>query len=495
MMLQQLPTQEVLETSRRRPPGDFLPWGTWGQIRRSPDRLPPRRKDGCRLLPMDALGDSMPKGHCLRMGPVTQSHQVEALGDLCWREHTIANRREPKPWWQSRWGLLVAPANVADWGGTTQRSQLVETKGRGWDHPGWGSLVSPTIEAPPPGTPGCRRALPAGCWGVIWTATPADVNTWRSRALPLHLLDLVVWHARYVQMPPCWEKLTMIPGHEDYKEFTWKVHTSFEMPKACNSVKRVDNYHILPPALPSTVKHCFLLPKNVGFRSQHICLTQVQYTIAYMSPAMLGRGGAMPSPQPTLSVGREHARAGGNGPTCYICRGGCLCHHGPSGWMEITLPQSMKAKQPEPLRSHSHSHSQSSWACPRGALLAAYSESWSTATAMWATAKTEAPTTQSWEMMPLQFLSDYKPPCPSPGFMEIAQALLGGRTCGKWPAIGCHQHSTWGSHRPIKGHGVSHDGNPSALTPHHGGIIQTHSLVHWGLWAWGLTPWQMTTWP
>ena len=47
----------------------------------------------------------------------------------------------------------------------------------------------------------------------------------------------VVWCARHVQMPPCWEELTTIPGHEDYKEFAQKVHTSFEVPKACNCVK------------------------------------------------------------------------------------------------------------------------------------------------------------------------------------------------------------------------------------------------------------------
>ena len=55
----------------------------------------------------------------------------------------------------------------------------------------------------------------------------------------------------------------------------------------------------------------------------------VPYPCLCKGPATLGRGGATPSPQPTLSFGREHARAlAGNGPTHYFCRGGCLHHHG-----------------------------------------------------------------------------------------------------------------------------------------------------------------------
>ena len=68
---------------RDRFPGDLTPWGTWGQIRKSQGRLPPRRKDGDWFLPIDAPGDSSLKGHCSRMDPVTQSHQVETLGDIC----------------------------------------------------------------------------------------------------------------------------------------------------------------------------------------------------------------------------------------------------------------------------------------------------------------------------------------------------------------------------------------------------------------------------
>ena len=82
-------------------------------------------------------------------------------------------------------------------------------------------------------------------------------------------------------MLPWWKELTMIPSHKDYKDFAQKVCASFEVPKACNQAKGVDNDHILPPAHPSTRKPHFLPPKNARFGSQDICLTQVQNTISY----------------------------------------------------------------------------------------------------------------------------------------------------------------------------------------------------------------------
>ena len=77
-------------------------------------------------------------------------------------------------------------------------------------------------------------------------------------------------------------KLTLIPSHTDHKEFAWKVYASFEVPKACNWAMGMGNYHMQPPAHPSIRKHQFLSLKDMGFRAQDICLTQVQHTIAYV---------------------------------------------------------------------------------------------------------------------------------------------------------------------------------------------------------------------
>ena len=60
---------------------------------------------------------------------------------------------------------------------------------------------------------------------------------------PLCQFDWIVWHARHVEMPPCWRELMKIPGHDNYQEFAWKVCASFEVLKACNQAKRVDNDH------------------------------------------------------------------------------------------------------------------------------------------------------------------------------------------------------------------------------------------------------------
>ena len=98
----------------------------------------------------------------------------------------------------------------------------------------------------------------------------------------LHPSELVVWHTRHVEMLPWWEVLTTIPSHKDYKKFFQKVCASFKVPKACNWVKGVDNYHTPLLANPSISKHHFLPPKNVRFGSQDICLILVQHTNAYV---------------------------------------------------------------------------------------------------------------------------------------------------------------------------------------------------------------------
>ena len=62
---------------------------------------------------------------------------------------------------------------------------------------------------------------------------------------PLCQLVWIEWCTRHVEMLPWWRELIKIPGHEGYQEFAQKVHVSFEMPKACNWVKRVDNDYTL----------------------------------------------------------------------------------------------------------------------------------------------------------------------------------------------------------------------------------------------------------
>ena len=116
---------------------------------------------------------------------------------------------------------------------------------------------------------------------------------------PLCTSEWMDWCARYVQMPPWWEELLKIPSHADYEEFAWKVCASFEVPMACNWVKKIDNYHVEPPANPSIRKHHFLPPENVRFGAQDICLTQLHHTINLCKEsAALGQRGVPPSPQP-----------------------------------------------------------------------------------------------------------------------------------------------------------------------------------------------------
>ena len=60
---------------------------------------------------------------------------------------------------------------------------------------------------------------------------------------PLHQSVWIEWLARHVEMPPWWRELIKIPSYKDYQEFAQKVCATFEVPKVCNRVKRVDNYH------------------------------------------------------------------------------------------------------------------------------------------------------------------------------------------------------------------------------------------------------------
>ena len=96
---------------------------------------------------------------------------------------------------------------------------------------------------------------------------------------PLSASKWIEWHIKTLSW---WEEPMQIPSHEDYQEFAWEVHASFETPAACNWTKKVKNQYTLPPAHFSIMKHCFLLPMKEEFATQDIHLAQSQNTIAYM---------------------------------------------------------------------------------------------------------------------------------------------------------------------------------------------------------------------
>ena len=83
-------------------------------------------------------------------------------------------------------------------------------------------------------------------------------------------------------MTDMWRELIKIPGHNNYQALAWKVPPSFEVPKACNQVKRVDNDHTPLPVHPPIGKHHFMPPADVRFGSQDYQLTQSHHTITYV---------------------------------------------------------------------------------------------------------------------------------------------------------------------------------------------------------------------
>ena len=210
--------------------------------------------------------------------------------------------------------------------------------GGGCDHPGQG---------------GCRSSIPHHCsptYRNSWVGrsppqqalrqetdscpcqhqlTPTTIAMQRSGALPLCASEWMEWCARYVQMLSWWEELTSICGHANYKEFSQKVHASFEVAMACNWSKKVENYHVQPLAHPSIRKDHFLLPKNVRFCTQDICLTQLQHIIAYERALQhWAEEVHPPSPWPTSMPCKECTGAPmGNGAPHHFHR---RCLHGHS---------------------------------------------------------------------------------------------------------------------------------------------------------------------
>ena len=185
----------------------------------------------------------------------------------------------------------LPPTNVADWGNTTRDGQLVKTKRGGSNHPGQRrcrSWVSPTTGAPPHQLLGEEEPSLVGadmgdCLPPHWCQhNPHQCCHVKIWSLPFCIpQDWIEWCTRYVQMPSWWEELTKIPDHTDHQEFGLKVCASFEVPKASNQAKKVDNYDTQLLTHSSIWKHHFLLPRDMRFSTQDICLAQLHHTIAY----------------------------------------------------------------------------------------------------------------------------------------------------------------------------------------------------------------------
>ena len=237
---------------------------------------------------------------------------------------------------------------------------------------------------------------------------------------PLCVSEWIEWHARYVWTLPWWEELKNIPCHTDYKEFAWKMHVSFKVPKACNWVKKVK----LPcPATstPSFGKHHFLSPRDLRFSTQDIHLTQLQHTIAYARALQHWAEEVYPPVpgQPCHLARSVHDLQWAMELLITFADGDVFVTMVPSKWTEITLPQLMKAIPQESPKSNA----QSSRAHQRGSQSATHTKVWPAATAMQATAKAGAPTTPPQEFMPHQSISDSQPLCLPPRSAEIAQTL------------------------------------------------------------------------
>ena len=235
----------------------------------------------------------------------------------------------------SRWGLPVASTNVADWGDAPQQSQLVETKRGDWDCPGWRwwrSGVSPTIGASPPTPPRRGGGIPSQCQCGRWPSAPTNVKitlitivVWRSRALPLEHLRLDRVASLTCGNAILVGELTRVPNIKDYQEFAQKVHASFEVPKACNQAKGVENDHRHPPAPLSIGKYCFLPPRDMRFGMQDICLSQLHHSFHLCEgTTALGWEGPTANCWPTSLSGEKHdGTLAGHGATGLIhrCRG------------------------------------------------------------------------------------------------------------------------------------------------------------------------------
>ena len=194
--------------------------------------------------------------------------------------------------------------------------------------------MSPATGAPPPATPEWAGALPGGSQGRRWPPTPPTSTSPHDHHhmeihSPLCTLEWIEWCARYVQTPSWWEELTKIPSHADHKEFAQKVCASFEVPKACNWVKRwtttTCSYQHTPP-LESTISCHPRMRVSVPRTSS---LPSCNIPSPMQGLCSIGSRWCIPQSPANQLPGKECTGAPvGNGAAHHFHRRRCLCDHG-----------------------------------------------------------------------------------------------------------------------------------------------------------------------
>ena len=396
LALKQLLTKEVqIFGTARRSPGNSMPRRNWGHTRKFPGKLPPRRN-----------------------------------------------------------GLSVAPTNVADWGNTTRDGQLVKTKRGGSNHPGQRrcrSWVSPTTGAPPHQLLGEEEPSLVGadmgdCLPPHWCQhNPHQCCHVKIWSLPFCIpQDWIEWCTRYVQMPSWWEELTKIPDHTDHQEFGLKVCASFEVPKASNQAKKVDNYDTQLLTHSSIWKHHFLLPRDMRFSTQDICLAQLHHTIAYARALQHWAEKVHPqiTAQPCFLVRSVQDLWQAMEPLVSFKEAEVFMTTVPSNWMEssLTLVDEDHATtiqfEPHPKQLGP----------PKG--IPVCDPQWRPACCYSHVDHCKGRSTDNFtmELMPHQSMSESWPLCSLPGFAEITQTL-GGKN--PWRVAHCWSLLAFHPKRPI----------------------------------------------
>ena len=232
-----------------------------------------------------------------------------------------------------------------------------------------------------------------------------------------------------------------------------------------------------------------MCPANVRFGSQDYWIAQSHHTITYVRALQYWTEKIQPPipGQPQCLVKSVMELQWAMELLVSFMKVGVFTAAAVSNWMDVSSPRPMEPISQDPCSDHSHScsHSWNNQACPRGSLLAAWGESWPTTTT-----RMDVSATPPWEMVPSW--SDNKPPCPPPGFVEIAQALYGEEPKESSPPliIGIPPEEVIELYEAMR----------TAVTVTHilwhsttGRYLLIYSHVHWRLWAWGLTPWQWMT--
>ena len=137
-----------------------------------------------------------------------------------------------------------------------------------------------------------------------------------------------------------WRELVKVPSHEDHQEFTWKLHASFKVPKACNQAKGVDYYYMQLQVHPFIRKCLFMLPEDMRFGSQDIYLLQKHHTVGYARALQHWAEEA----QPPVPSQLHHLEGSvlelwqAMDLLVTFAEGDVFITTVPSGWMEITSP-------------------------------------------------------------------------------------------------------------------------------------------------------------